>query len=495
MLLIGGLAAAVGTAHAAPSDEKSPLKAVQALVKAGEAMERGDCRTAVRTITPIVRRAEDLRDTPALLSMAWEALARCNYDGGDKEAAYAGIRHATAIAEATDAAWYFRMDMDVVGQRWPQVVETLEAMTQGRGGVLNAMSQRAISYVMTELRRRDLDDLRVRMLRVLANPSYSPTELMASTDHWQSEYAAHLFDTGDKDGARAIVNQLTSPSAVASASVDPRFRSAFPADPDIRSLYGKMLEDRQRLMRAHPNLLEPIISAASILGALGRMQEALEVLKSAETRIADPAAFADRAEQLSWWWDALSGVYEALGRYDDAVDAMQKGGALNEGQGPNVSQTINLAHLQLRIGRSEDAVRTLAAFDAAAGHDISPYGQMALRSSRACARAFTGRKAEALEDAAYMRARKLDAPYSLYRALACVGDMDAAAAALIELFDDPDRSATMLVRFGDYDAPPVARADNPLEKLEQALKARPDVQAAIARAGGVPRFRVQAGSF
>ena len=75
----------------------------------------------------------------------------------------------------------------------------------------------------------------------------------------------------------------------------------------------------------------------------------------------------------------------------------------------------------------------------------------------------------------------------------CLGDMDGAAAAFIRRLEDPDRRADALLQLSDYDDPPVKRPPHPVHSRLEALKSREDVKAAIEKAGGIRRFRLQRG--
>ena len=195
---------------------------------------------------------------------------------------------------------------------------------------------------------------------------------------------------------------------------------------------------------------------------------------------------------INWYWDALGRSWHMLGRYDEMVEAFRKGAAAGEDGTPNVSQVINLAQAQNAFGRGDEALRTLAAF--ADGRKSSPYGEMEMRFARGCAQAVAGRPAEAVADVAFAKAHDKDHGEALADLLLCLGDMDGAAAAFIARLDDPDRRADALEQLSDYDDPPVALPPDPINSRLDALKARPDVKAAIARAGGTRRFHVQAGN-
>jgi hypothetical protein len=119
---------------------------------------------------------------------------------------------------------------------------------------------------------------------------------------------------------------------------------------------------------------------------------------------------------------------------------------------------------------------------------------MAMRYNRACAHAVAKRPGDAAADLAYIQTNSKDAPGMLGSLLLCLGDLDGAAADYIGRLDDPETRSEALLELSDYDDPPVKVPLDPAAARVPALKARTDVKAAIARAGGIRRFRVQADS-
>ena len=469
------------------------LEAAQTLVQMAEALDKNDCRRVLELGRPLTSHLDDLKTEPDLAETpvaVWAMLGHCSGQIGDWVQAAADVKQAIALAPGSQELRYAELETYRRGGNWSGLVEALERLSRDHPAMLNRLDMEFLYGLDSELQRTEHKPLQARLAALLASDSYKPEEFMAITDGFRLDHAVNLAAAGRREEARVLVASLGVPWTVARASVDARLRSFFPADPDLRRLAERMLARDQALMKQHPDRLEPVIAVATELEMLGRPQEALAVLQSVAGRVDDPKAFVDRDRQLPWWWDKLSDVYEVLGRYDDARDALKKGGGLAEKGGSNVSQTINLAHFEVSAGRYDDALATLAAFDKGQ-HNVSPYGHMALREARACAHALKGDLKAAQADIDYMRAQRADAPSALGNALECMGDLDAAAAALIARLDDPDRRAAALVSLSDFDDPPVKRQETPLSRIGKQIKVRPDVQAAIQRAGGTRRFNIQ----
>jgi tetratricopeptide (TPR) repeat protein len=331
---------------------------------------------------------------------------------------------------------------------------------------------------------------RKRLLKLLAADAFAPVESSGDAQGLHYDYAKLLADEGDADGARAMLSGLKDPGLLAAALFDPHLRAFLPKDFDLRASAEAELALDRELSARHPDRLDPLLSVASDLRRLGRPGEALAILQAASSKIGDKAAFTDRDDKLSWYWDGLARAYVALGRYDDAISAFRAGAALRENGQPNVSQVINLAHTQNRFGHGEDALKTLSLFDDPK-QPLSPYGMMEMRLARGCAQAVSGHAAAGAADLAYAVAHEKDHPEALGDLYLCLGRMDEAAASYIRLLDDPDRRSAALRQLSDYDAPPVAIPPTPFGARLEALKARPDVKSAIARAGGLRRIPLQ----
>lgn len=115
---------------------------------------------------------------------------------------------------------------------------------------------------------------------------------------------------------------------------------------------------------------------------------------------------------------------------------------------------------------------------------------MLYRRARACALHLSGRGGEGAQDVEYVRSHEKDAPAAVTDLYLCLGDMEAAAASAIGRLDDPELRAEMLLELSDFDlAPPPMQTDRTAQNL-QILKKRPDVQAAMKRAGGTRRFNI-----
>ncbi len=477
-------------ALALPGAAGSATPAIARLQAIAAASDANDCQPALRDGAALVDspRVGGLPDE--LATIAYKIVVICEARAGLAERARAHALGATDAGLASVAVWHTRLGLDFERHAYDDAVGTLEAMRNRHGAALNAVDPRWMQQLHRVLDDTTHEALRERFLKLAVN-AYAPDALFTSTDYYRLRYAGMLDARGDDAAARAMIRAIDHPAFLMKISVDPRFRAMLPPDFDIRELSERQLAEDRAQQEAHPDRLEGLNVVASDLRALGRPQEALDLTESAAALVDTPGRFSDRVLQLAWWWDARARSLLKLGRYEEAVASFEKGAALDEGGEPNISQAINLAAAHNKFGRGDRAVKALAAFDDGK-HRGSPYGEMELRLERGCAQAISGNARAAAAELDYMRAHDKDHREALGDLLLCIGDLDGAAAAFIARLDDPERRADALLQHSDYDpAPPTDRA-GPFSARLPALKARADVAAAIARAGGIRRFRMQA---
>lgn len=482
------LALAIGTSSAASAAEQdenqnSPLKA------AAVAAQKKDCKTALEIVGTETgkpgfdRRSDEIRIYFYQIGMA------CAFDRKEMDLAARYAEAATRIPRAPLPVWQARLALAWQAGKIADTVATVEDMARVNSEALNAMPSEGMFSLYRVVRKEKDENLRRRLLAVLTSPGYAPPEPGMSTDTFRKEYAVILAEAGDNPAATALVTQIESPTTLMSISLDPRLRGMVPAQFDARAAVERHMARLREIAAAHAGVIRPQLYVAQDLALLGKPEDALAVLDAIQPGKPGSPSYADQEDQLNWWWDARARAYSMLGRYDDAATAFTQGKSIAEQGQPNISQTINLAAAQLRFGRFKDSLETLAPIVAGKVKG-SPYGMMQFRSVHGCASFLTGKTDDAQADLAYMREHADDAPAALTEMQLCVGDMDGAAASIIKRLDTPDQRVEALIELSDYASPPPSYPRYPTEAALFALKAREEVKAAIARAGGVRSFNV-----
>jgi tetratricopeptide (TPR) repeat protein len=478
-------------ALAAPAPAPQELREAdaQTLMGIAGAAQRNDCKTVLRLGNRLVERSAAALPGEAL-SALYGMLAGCEIAAGMKENAYRDVLRGTAIEESDATLWTLRLSIELEAKHSEAAAATVAAMAQGHGAALNAAPMLAIHELLRMLKDEGKIAARTAVLRLLASDAYAPGEMFGSNDAFKMLYAQALLAAGDKDGALKVAATLETPETIARASVDPDLRAAV-GKADVRAAAEAMLARHREAAARHPERLSAFTFAAGDLRQLGRPGEAAKLLEGVTLPKAQPDD-ASMSDAINWYWDGLARSYDALGRYDDAAAAFRKGIAAGEQGDPNVSQLINLADTQLEAGKAEEALKTLALHDFSE-KGASPYGVMEYRYARACALSLAGRGAQAAADVAWLKAHEKDDRRAVTDLFLCMGDMDAAAASLVGRLGDPETRADTLIELADYDPPPVPVTTDRVAANREKVRARPDVQAALAKAGGTPRFHLQRG--
>lgn len=482
------MAVAAASAASAASGVGGALKPLQQIAAA---VEKEDCETVLRLGVPLLDR-RPVSVGAEQLPLLYHMVATCELRARRLDKGYAYVRAGTLLENSSDELWLLRLLTEGMRDDWHAAVATLEAMSQGRGAVLNALPLELVYDIQRRVKAGGDKALYRRLLRVLSSEEYYPEAAYGPLDEFRTEYAALLVDARDLLGARKAVAQLQTPRGLAHAMLDPRLRALVPPTADVRAAAEASLERRRQAIGRFPDRLGPLVLAAGDLRLLGRSREAVELLETARPKIADKNAFADRDRMLNWWWQGLASSYVNLGEYALAMAAYRNGAGERELGSLNVSQLINMAQAEIAFGHADEALKTLAAFDEPGRHG-SPFGEMQMHANRGCAYSQTGQRAKAEAELAFVKAHEKDAPGALSELLLCLGDMDAAAASYIRRLADPDQRVDVLLELSDYDDPPVAVPEGPAEEALTKLAKRADVIAAAKGAGGTLRFKVQAG--
>jgi tetratricopeptide (TPR) repeat protein len=485
---LGAFLAVLVGASAAVAAPQVPDTRIQATVTAIDAaLEAHDCTKVIEAGDALLSGRRGKVD-PSLRTAVEGVVAACEYDGGAKEKVYALALARTRGAEGSDSMWRLRLFAEIDTKRYAAAVATIEAIGAQRPAVLNEAPMDWMFRLNRELKETGRKAERRRLLGILAADTYVPTESSGDTQGLRYAYAELLAEAGEPDAARAALAVVSDPDLLADALFDPRLAPLLPANLDLRGAAEAALAKDRTLAEGHPDRLDPVIAIAADLRRIGRAGEVLALLRP--LLASDTSRFGDVRRKLPWVWDEVGRAETALGHYDEAVKAFTAGMSLDEGGEPNVSQVINLAAMQVRFRHPEAALKTLAVFDDPKRR-MSPYGNMEMRLARGCAHADLGHAAAAGADLAYAQAHPKDHPEALGDLYLCLGRMDDAAAFYIGRLADPETRVHALKDLSDYDPPP-----GPLPPLYagrwDALKARPDVRAAAAKAGGTRRIPLQA---
>jgi len=477
----------LGLSNAARAEETDNRR--EASRRALAASQRNDCPEALRILKPLLKpgATDGMSAESAALTYHIAAICYARLDQ-KKEAQHAALA-GTALPGAQDGLWRFRLSYDVHLKDHKAAVATVVAMTHGRGQSLNTTPMRILFQLNGQLRDAGADALHLQFLKIVTDDAYDPDQPGLTKDGFRRTLAEKLLAKGDTPAAASLVAAIETASILVELSLDQRFRAIMPANFDPRAAAERELGRTLAAIERHPRSLALLVDGAGVLRSLGRPKQAMELLETARSGGKTLSEHVDAEDYTNWWWDAVARTNEMLGKPDAAFAAYSEGAALKEDGAGNVSQMINLAHSRNRFGRFAEALKGLPATDA--GLAVSPYGSMELRLARGCANAALGNAAAFAADLAYAREHAKDHRDVLPGLLLCTGDMDGAATAVIANLEDSDYRVQMLLSLSDYDPQLPGHPVDPYLKALDALKQRPDVKAAIDKAGGIRRIALQ----
>lgn len=359
-----------------------------------------------------------------------------------------------------------------------------------------------IYFVMNVVRQaRKLPDggaARRQLLEVLWAAQYTSDDPFYSEDLlWWGLFKEHV-DHHEDDEARRLLPMLTNPEYLIRMHADGRF-SRFVAGAPFGGNVDKALDVELAELRTkvqnNPRLLAGPQALILALTVRNQLPEALaladKVIERAEASLNGKLAYLDQNVQLRWVYDARTRVLIKMGRKDEALRSQMKARDIALASGDDLaSQNVNLGDVYYSLGRPQDALEAVKDITVDAG-TASPYGLMIAEEVRACAYAQLGDISGLEKTMAYMKSHGQDGYGPLRLAMLCVGDVDDMAHMVVSQLDDPITRTDMLVDLQTYMAAPhPTELDTKTAAVFEAVKARPEVKAAIAKYGAIGTYSI-----
>ena len=367
-----------------------------------------------------------------------------------------------------------------------EVVAAFNAWSQVSPAGVSQLKIRTIRRLLE--RAGDLqggDGVQFDIHEILDRVNYSSPEPLTRTEWLRVEHARLLLARGRVEDAVRRLEGVGGVMAHIKVGVDRAFdpvRTAL-GEIDLTALAEREIEDAIAAAEANPRLLKARLLVVQAYRRAGRTADGLATADAAlAAAAADPTQFDDEGKVLNWLHNARAYALYALGRNEEGRSAMRAAIDTGEQEDPNVSQVINLSSLLVDEGRPEEALATLKTVGRP-----SDYGNMFVEMVRACAAAQTDDAVMLDETLAYLREHEDDNVRALQRGLICANELDEAAALYLKRLADTDQRADLLVRLQNWQEDPLL--DLPflteLRRRRVVIRARPDVQAAIAAVGRV----------
>ncbi|MCE5233121.1 MAG: hypothetical protein ABFC67_03755 [Mizugakiibacter sp.] len=465
--------------------------AAQMVQQAFDDLSRNDVPSAQAELEEAIQ-ARDFADLPADLRyralLAASLLAEQN---GDNRKAHNLTLQATAFDEADDTAWTTRLStafslgdyhdagrsLAVSARRWPEK--------------LGDLMPSAIWQLHHHLKQANDTDADREMLDALFDAGWQDNGVEPS-DLWR-DLALLYVQRDEIERATTVALRIASGQTALSMLVDKRFDPITLKHPrafDVDRLVAAEIEAAETRTKAHPDQLAPITDLQELLLITGRYPRVLSVSDEAVAHAAygdGEKAYTDFSEKYNWVLDNRFRALVREGHWDDASRVEELAARRPEQGGMNVSQLINLGELYAdlnRPGKAADAIAELG--------DVSPYGRMQLESVKLRIAAEKSDDAAVAAAMAYLREHRADAIATWEDALLFRGELDAAAALLIERLENPawrNRALLDMQRYAQVTETPV---DKMIHDRWNTITARPDVEAVMRKVGRVKRFDITA---
>jgi hypothetical protein len=497
-LLLAGTAGAVpqGTGGGQP-----PTQAQQAAMKAAAAaLEKADLPRLtndpayaaeilghVETLQPFVGVLPDIE----LPLGHTRAIALVTLKRGDEAAA---VGRAMAARQPHEAGVYVdHIRVALFAERPSDALLLLEAARQnlpGRPGLdafLKALEPEAVWEMARAFHKAKDEGGRHRMAEALLGLGWTGPDGDADQDELRLMAAAGRIEKGDVAGAQRAAAGLVASQTLAGLLVQKRFDPAFEAGADRTALLRRAVEaeDARRAasLRAMPADLKRLRERSRFLRATGKPDEAAALILPA---VRDMTAIAKAGADGFWTVNEAADALIDQGKAADAVALMDRLLQLPMDKHRDlINMAINRIELLNEAGRHREAAAEAGKLLEAGGRYASPFGKMWMWSGAACGLAAAGDAAAAAPWLARLEEASAQNPAAHMRGLLCLDRLDAAEALTIRRLAEPDPS-DVLMALQDYQ--PRANASAYAKALEERLakvRARPAVQAAIAKVGRV----------
>lgn len=292
---------------------------------------------------------------------------------------------------------------------------------------------------------------------------------------------------GDHHAASLTIDRIVEPMLLVTMWIDRRFDAVIDhSSPrfDIRHAAAQHVRDLELRVALEPHRLDAVIELANAMLTAGFHAKAATVTGDVIARIesADPgkSLYTDMREEV-WVRNIHAIALRRLGRLDEALDTLTRASRLQERDGRNISQALNLGQYLCSLERPGAALSVIPATD----ESISPYGQLVKSSVQL--RAAIQQNDRRGSDAALERLREHQAAWPLFLVdgLLQVDRHDEAAAVLSAQLASPSGRSAALLWCQRFLTPSPLPGDIRVAAARRSLLERHDVRTAIDQVGRI----------
>ncbi|WP_141453652.1 SDR family oxidoreductase [Pseudoxanthomonas sp. z9] len=330
-------------------------------------------------------------------------------------------------------------------------------------------------------------DAKFGLLKALYEAGWNQRGLGAS-DTW-FKLAEEYLRRGEPIQARGPIERIDGAMALIKLRIDRRFdgvMSKLEGLPSPEQAAQRRVERLRRLVTEQPRRLEPLSELMGALLVVGQWDEVVRLSSEVKARLKEAPADAppfDDVDQYLWVQNRRSTALRALGRWDEAVAELAEAARTPDRGQTNVNQVLNLGGLYCSLGRPDDALAAIALVG-----EMSGYGKMVQASVQLCAATLKQDTRGIERTLGYLRKHRADGEDVLLDGLVSTGRLDEAAVELIAQLEALDTRAETLLSIQELKEHASMPGDVESHAQWEALVARADVQAAVARLGRIEHY-------
>ena len=420
----------------------------------------------------------------AALSLAAETALRTNRP----EQAHQFAVRATQMSEQGISDWRNRLSAAMRSHDSADEAESLTMIAKNWGRDPSTLPADTVNRVLRDTTGPQFRTGRYDLLQTLYDLRWQPGYARSASGQWR-ELSLLLLENNDLQRAQQVVSLVNNPYDIIAMRADLRYRPLLKSkyfDSNAERAAHRQIEALQAAVGVQPRSLALVLTWADALVRSRRNAEAITAIDQAENRIAQSAAgtraYDDLDANYSWILNTKANALRNLGRFDEAVDELQKAVELPHSV-DKVSQPINLAELLCGLNRPDEAVKRLPPLESA-----SAYGKAQFYLVQLTVALERNDRAEVDRTLMYLREHRDDAPDALQEALLRAGELAEAQQMLLERLADPELRTATLVGLQTYFERPRPPNDAEWRARELKLGENPAVRAEILKVGVIERY-------
>jgi len=471
-----------------PAQSVSPADAAKnQLQDAFHAADTGDVNAARSRVLLVISDSAFSSLEESTQHAALALAVQLDLKTGNFDQAQQFARRATSMPQQSVDDWKNRLTASTRMKDVRDEAESLTVIAQRWGRDSSMLPDSVVRRGVSDTNEAEFQDVRFGLLKALYDLRWRPAD-GRSVGPWWVDLCAMLLDRHQQDDAIQVASIVDNPRDVIAFRADRRFLPLLKSKlvkSDARQAAHDELDALHTAVHQNPRSLMALMRLLVALVASRADAEALALIDEAERRIdvtGGGVASYDDMGHFSYILDEKSRALWHMGRYDEAVRALQRAVALPN-RSDSISQNINLALLLCELDRPDEALALLPPEEKA-----SAYGKMLIalvRLSAAVERGATDEQDKPLE---YLRAHQADEPSALQVALLRAGAVEEAERVLLSRLHDPLQRIPALVAAQIYFEPPRPPRAAQWRAGELALRQRPSIRSALSEFGTIDRY-------